>query len=282
LIGVLLLVACQPAAAPQPTEAVTAEATQAATAEATEAANQTTMCTNSEAPATLADLGGKDVTIAVENAYPPFNSKESGQEGQGWDYDAGTEICKRLNCNPVFTEAAWDGIFPAMAAGEYDVLFDGVTYTDERAQSVAFSCAYVRYGQVLLVRSDESRFATPNDFKADASLKAATQLGTTNEIIAQKLVGADRVQSFDDFGLAVQALLSGDVDAVVIDKIAAVGFIKENEGKLKTLDESITSSEQLALVFQPGSDLIEPFDGALAAMAKDGTLEQINNKWFNP
>jgi len=278
LIGAFLLVACQPAATPQPTQAATAEAT----AEATEAANQTTMCIDMEAPATLADLGGKDVTIAVENAYPPFNSKEADKEGEGWDYDAGKEICTRLNCNPVFTEAAWDGIFPAMAAGEYDVLFDGVTYTDERAQSVAFSCAYVRYGQVLLVRSDEPRFSTPDEFKADSSLKAATQLGTTNEIIAQKLVGADRVQSFDDFGLAVQSLLSGDVDAVVIDKIAAVGFIKENEGKLKTLDESITSSEQLALVFQPDSDLIDPFDGALSAMAKDGTLEQINNKWFNP
>jgi polar amino acid transport system substrate-binding protein len=228
------------------------------------------------------DLGGRTVSMAIENAYPPFNSiDEATGQGVGWDYDVGREICRRLNCVPDFRESAWEGIFPAMAAGEYDVLFDGVTYTQERAQQVAFSCSYVTIGQVLLVRAGENRFTTPEEFKANPDFVAATQIGTTNEIAAIDFLGADRVQSFEDFPTATQALLAGDVDAVVVDTVLAVGLSEANPGQLEIIP-GVTSDEQLALVFPPDSDLIEPFNAALAAMAADGTLQQLNDKWFNP
>jgi polar amino acid transport system substrate-binding protein len=261
----LLLAACAaPTAAPEEGEAL-----------------PWTNCTDLEA-GDLPDLGGREVTIAVENAYPPFNSiDESTGEGYGWDYDAGREICARLNCVPNFTEAAWDGLFPAMAAGEYDVAFDGITYTAERDEEVDFSCAYVVIGQVLLVRADEDRFSTVEEFQANSDLTVVTQIGTTNEIAAIEFVGTDRVVSFEDFPLATQAVLSEDYDAVVTDTVSAVGLSEANPGQLKIIP-GITSDEQLALVFQPGSDLIEPFNAALAAMAADGTLQEINDKWFNP
>lgn len=229
----------------------------------------------------LPDLEGREVVMAVENAYPPFNYLNDAGEGIGWDYDMGRALCDLLNCTPVFQEAAWDGIFPAMAAGEYDVLFDGVTYLDDRAETVAFSCAYVIIGQVLLVRADEARVSTPEEFQADESLLATTQISTTNEIVAHEFLGVDRTQSFEDFGLAVQAVLSGDADAVVIDTVTALGFIGENEGQLRILG-GVTSDEQLALVFTPGSDLIEPFTNALHFMANDGSLQAMNDLWFNP
>jgi polar amino acid transport system substrate-binding protein len=90
-----------------------------------------------EEPEVLPDLGGREVIVAVENAYPPFNqiSRETG-EPEGWDYDAWVEICARLNCVPVMEEWAWDGIFEAAAAGEFDVAADGITITPERARSL--------------------------------------------------------------------------------------------------------------------------------------------------
>ena len=77
----------------------------------------------------LPNLGGRTITVAVENAYPPFNNIDVGTgEAVGWDYDVVREICKRLNCVPEFKEVAWDGLFPAMNAGEYDMAADGVPY----------------------------------------------------------------------------------------------------------------------------------------------------------
>jgi ABC-type amino acid transport substrate-binding protein len=225
----------------------------------------------------LPDLGGRTITVAVENAYPPFNMiDEATGEGVGWDYDAVREICKRINCVPEFKQAAWDGIFPAMQAGEYDMLADGVTITAERDEIVDFSIPYVIVGQVLLVRVDET--ASIDEIKADANRLIGTQLGTTNEIVAKEHFPAERVKSFEDFGAAVLALLSKDIDGVVIDNVSALGFIEENPGKLKVAGQ-LTSDEQLGFVFPPGSDLREAINAALQSMIEDGTLEALNKKW---
>lgn len=225
----------------------------------------------------LPDLKGKKITVAVENAYPPFNSidKNTGK-GVGWDYDAVTEICKRINCVADFKEAAWDGIFPAMQSGEYDMLADGVTYTEERAKIVAFSTPYVTNRQVLLVRADET--ATIDQIKANEKSLVGTQIGTTNEIVAKKNFPETRIKSFEDFGAAVLALTSKDIDGVVIDYVSAMGFMKENQGKLKVGGE-LASNEKLAFVFPPKSDLISGVNAALESMQKDGTLDTLNKKW---
>lgn len=229
----------------------------------------------------LPDLGGLEITVAVENAYPPFNfiDEASGQP-MGWDYDAVTEICSRLNCVPVFTQAAWDGIFPAMAAGEYDMLADGVTYTEERDQTVDFSIPYVTIGQVLLIRADQE-IADLDAFVADPETIVGTQIQTTNEIVALTYFPRERVLSFEEFGGAVAALLGGDVDAVVIDTVSAVGFITANPGALQ-VGPALTSDEDLAFVFPPGSELVEPVNAALESMIADGTLQALNDRWFNP
>lgn len=225
----------------------------------------------------MPDLGGETITVAVENAYPPFNmiDEESG-EGVGWDYDVVNEICNRINCTPEYRQAAWDGIFPAMQAGEYDMLADGVTITEERDEIVDFSNPYVIVGQVLLVRADETR--SVDDMKADETALIGTQIGTTNEIVAKENFPEDRIRSFEDFGAAVLALMAGDVDGVVIDTVSASGFMGENEGQMKIAGQ-LTSDEELGFVFPPGSDLVEPVNAALEAMRADGTLAQFNQKW---
>ena len=225
----------------------------------------------------LPDLGGRTIVVAVENAYPPFNSiDQASGKGVGWDYDAVTEICKRLNCVVEFKQAAWDGIFPAMQAGEYDMLADGVTYTEERAKIVDFSIPYVEVNQYLLVRADETR--TVEQMKDDPDAKIGTQIGTTNEIAAKAYFTDKEIQAFEDFGAAVLALKGGDIDGVVIDNIAALGFMQENEGAFK-LAGQIATGETLAFVFPPNSELKDAVNAALTAMKDDGTLEQLNKKW---
>lgn len=228
----------------------------------------------------LPDLGGRKITVAVENAYPPFNFIDPATgEGKGWDYDAVREICKRLNCVPEFKEAAWEGIFDAMAAGEYDVLADGVTITEEREKIVDFSIPYASVQQVILVRADEPTTSV-DDFIKDAKKLVGTQIGTTNEIAAKKHFPEDRIKSFEDFGAAILALLSGDIDGVVIDNLAANGFMKENPDELRILGVLKTDKpEQLGFVFPPGSELKAAFDAAIQSMIEDGTLQKLNETW---
>ncbi|MEJ2411522.1 MAG: BMP family ABC transporter substrate-binding protein, partial [Anaerolineales bacterium] len=108
--------------------------------------------------ADLPDLGGQEITVAVENAYLPFNyiDPDTG-EPAGWDYDVWNEICNLLNCTPTFVEAAWEGMIQAVADGQFAAAGDGITITDARAEVVDFSVGYITIEQRVLVRIDEDR-----------------------------------------------------------------------------------------------------------------------------
>jgi polar amino acid transport system substrate-binding protein len=231
------------------------------------------------APVAWPDLGGREITIAVENAYPPYNFLDENNEPVGWDYDTFNAICELLNCTPVFVETAWDGMLLAISQGEFDVAADGITYTAERDETVDFSMLYQAYDETLLVRENEDRFSTSAELIALGDYMVGTQIGTTNEITATTLFGADHVFSPDNFGAAVEALLNDDVDAVVVDRPAAEGYI-ETTGGLKVLDESLSGTQGLAFPFPPGSDLIHPINAAMSALQASGKWDEIFAKWF--
>ena len=230
----------------------------------------------------LPDLGGRVVTVAVENAYIPFNfiDDDTG-EPDGWDYDALAEICARLNCVPEYIEQSWEGMIVAVSNGEYDLAAGGITVTDERKEIVAFSDGYVDVAQRMMVQLDEDRFASVADFVA-GEYRIGVQVATTNYKAAEDLVGeGDRLVGYDTFGFAVQALIAGDVDAVVMDDVAGQGYVGVNAEALRLLPEALTS-EELAFIYPLDSDLIEPFNAALASMKADGALMAINRKWLGP
>jgi polar amino acid transport system substrate-binding protein len=229
----------------------------------------------------LPDLGGATITVAVENAYPPFNFIDDSGNTVGWDYDSVTEICARLNCVPEFVQTSWDGMLLAIANGEFDVAADGITITEERDQTVDFSTGYIAVEQVLMTRLGEDRFATVQEFVDNADLIIGTQIGTTNYNTALDLVGESRLQAFDQFGVAVQALINGDVDAVIIDSTAGQGYVGENADQVQVIMEAI-QSDFLGFAFPEGSPLRDAFNAALASMEADGTLAAINAEWFPP
>ena len=227
----------------------------------------------------LPDLEGRTVTVAVENAYMPFNviDEETG-EAVGWDYDTLGLICELLNCVPEYIETSWEGMIVAVSNGEYDMAADGITITAERAQIVDYSMGYIDLSQKMMVRVGEDRFANAEDFVA-GDFTIGVQVATTNYEAASKLVSEDRIDAYTEFGLAVQALISGDVDAVVIDDVAGQGYTGLNADKIKLLPDELTK-EQLGFIYPQGSDLVEPINAALASMMADGSLQAINDKWF--
>ena len=235
------------------------------------------------AAAGLPDLKGREVVIAVENAYNPFNfiDEKSGQ-AQGIDYDFFNEACKRMNCKTKFVTTSWDAIVAVMGGtgkAEWDVAADGITITPERAKSVAFSDPYVNVAQRLIVRKGENRFKTAAEFKANAELKFGAQPGTTNYDIMEKLVGKDRIVTYDQFGLIIEALKNKDIDASVMDDVAGSGYVQANADTIELLAEKLTG-EDLGFCYPKGSDLREPFNAALKAMKADGAWEKILAKWL--
>jgi len=265
------------------TTADAATTTEAAETTTSEAMTSTTeaMTSTTEAMADLPNLEGRPVTVGVENAYLPFNFILAGEtEGQGWDYDAWNDICERLNCVPEFVEAAWPAVIDQVAQGEFDTAADGISITEERMEIVDFSDPYMVVEQKFIKQLGDDRFASADDvINSDAVV--ATQVGTTNFELAAELVGEDRIQAFDQFGLAIQALIAGDVDVVIIDDAAGLGYIGENADQIETVDDAL-QSDPLGFIYPQGSDLVDPVNQAIQAMRDDGTMEELGRTWFGP
>lgn len=230
----------------------------------------------------LPDLGGREVRIAFENAYIPFQYIElsTGKPG-GWEYDAWNEICKRLNCKPVYVETGWEGMIQAVADKQFDAGADGISITEERSQVVDFSTGYISVDQRLLTRKDESRFTSIEEFAADESLTIGAQTGSTNYETAAKYIPEERIKAFEQFSFAVQALIAGDVDAVLGDETAGQGYLGENKDQVMLVGPKI-QSEFLGFIFPKGSDLVAPVNQALESMIKDGFLDKLNKQYFGP
>ncbi len=226
------------------------------------------------------DLGGRTVTIAVENNYLPFNYIPAGKtEGEGWDYEVFAAICATINCTPDFIQMQWDPMIDQVAQGAVDTAGDGISITDERKEVVDYSDAYMVVEQKFLVRLDDDRFAD-SIAVIDSDALVGTQVGTTNYQLAEKLVGADRIKAYDQFPFTIEALIQGDVDVVIIDDAAGQGYVGVNADALKVVTGGL-QSDPLGFIFPQGSDLVAPFNAALAILKADGTLDKLGEKYFS-
>jgi len=233
----------------------------------------------------LPDLDGRTIKAVTENAYYPLNFADPKTgEGIGLEYDLINEVAKRLNAKVEWGLGAWDVMIEAVRTGQYDVGADGITINAEREEQIDFSEPFITVEQYFLVRANETRITSKDSFAADTSLTFGAQAGTSAfyTAIYDVLDGDEanpRVKLFDTFGASVQALKSGDVDAVIADQSAAAGYIGADPGAFKQVGEPI-KSEPLGLILTPGSDLVAPFNAAIESMKADGTLDQLITRWF--
>ena len=227
--------------------------------------------------AQMPDLGGRVLNIGSDTTYPPMETidPDTGM-AVGFDVDLMVALCERLNCVANFVTTAWDGIFPALAQGQFDMVVSGVSITAERDEIVDFSEPYLIVSQAVLMRvADEG--LTLEDYAAGHTL--AAQIGTTNAALAEELVGRDNVSLFDTFGGAVLALQNGDVDGVVIDGTSANAYEQQFAGEL-TVGITGLQSDPLGLVFQEGDELVDAFNAALEALQADGTIDGLIATYF--
>ena len=241
------------------------------------------LATTAAAEAHLPDLGGREITVVTENAYPPLQFMEDG-EAVGWEYDAMAEIAERLNATVTYENISWDAMIPAVSEGQYDLGMTGITIREDRAEMVDFSDPYMRSEMVMMVRGDEERFSDAEGFAANEELLMAAQPGTTPFYVGvyDVLDGNEanpRIVPFETFGAGVQALLTGDVDLVLTDGTAGAGYVDASEGDLKIVGGPL-GTEDFGFIFPKGSDLVGPMNAAIAAMREDGTLDALNKKWF--
>ncbi len=211
----------------------------------------------------LPDLAGRQVKVAVMNDYPPFNYIDADTgEAVGWDYDVIGELGRRLNFTPVYETVPFSQTIDAVSAGTYDMAGDSISATYERAQKVDYSRSYLIVRQRLIVRAADDPYANLVDFKEDNNLRLGALAGSTNYTTATTYFVDHPVSTYSSISDAIDALLNGDIDGIIMDDLAYQAQYKMHSGEIIHVN-GVLYADLLAFVFPKGSDLADAVTQAL-------------------
>lgn len=215
------------------------------------------------------------LTMATNAEFPPYEYKE-GDKVVGIDAEVAQAIADKLDMKLEIVDTKFDAIIPGVQSGKYDMGMAGMTVTPEREQSVAFSDSYATGIQSIIVKQG-SAIKSVDDLSEKT--KIGVQLGTTGDIYAKDDFGDEAVQEYDKGADAVQALLAGKIDCVIIDNEPAKSFVAANEG-LEILKTSYAEEDYAICFKKDNTELQTKVNDALKELIADGTLQKIVNKYI--
>lgn len=226
-----------------------------------------------------ATTGKKVIKVGSEPSFPPFEFQdEKTHEYIGFDIDLIKAIGKQAGFEVQIVSNNFDGLIPALEAGNIDAIVSGMQITEERSKKVLFSDPYYESGQGILVRIDNNSI---NSWKDLEGKKIGVQIGTTGANEARKIPNAT-IREFDRTADANLELKAGGVDAVVNSVPVNAYYIKNGGG---ANDAKMVGDVRRALycgiaVNKNNKELVDQINKALKEIKQNGEYDRIYEKWF--
>lgn len=230
-----------------------------------------------------------EIVVGLEAAYAPFNwstpsendytvaiDGQTGMFADGFDVVMAQTIADDLGLELVIKAIEWDGLIPALLAGDIDVIIAGMSPTSERAQTIAFSDAYYASEQVMVVRTDgDYASATSLDDFDGASVVA--QLGTLQYDLIAQIPNVDQMSPLDDYATLTTSLLSSASDAFIAELPVAQGIVAANPNTLTLIrfadnqgfDVSVEDVTVAVGLRQEDTDLLAAINTALNTISNE-------------
>ena len=219
--------------------------------------------------------------MATNAAFPPYEMTDDNGGFEGIDVEIATAIADKLGLELVVDDMDFSSVINAVQGGKADIAMAGLTVNEERKQNVDFTTSYATGVQVVIVPED-SDITTVDDLSNDKMI--GTQEATTGYIYCSDTpenggYGEDHVVAYTNGATAIQALLGGKVDAVVIDNEPAKAFVAANP-TLKILDTEYVTEEYAIGISKENNALLDAVNGALEDLIADGTVQSIVDKYI--
>ncbi len=235
--------------------------------------------------------------VATDPNFPPFEYTDESGNVVGWDIDVAKEFAKALGVELEIVKGSFDAVLLSTSTGKAHIAMAGISRNPVREKSMTFTDDVFDSTQVIIVRSDETSINGPMDL---AGKKVGSQLNTVgyelsrmsedwaydfdddgNPILTSPILGEpSEAIGYDSGALAVQALIGGIVDAVIIDKYPAQQFVANNAGKVKICEQSVFDDSYSFAVKLGNTELRDFLNEVLAEMKADGRMDAINEKYF--
>jgi lysine-arginine-ornithine-binding protein len=229
----------------------------------------------------LGAAGAEVIKVACEMAYPPFEQLDPDGTMWGFDIDLIKAVVEEMGAEIELHNVGWDGLIPGIQYGSYDLLISAMTITSERAEQITFSDWYFDSRQAVLVRQNDNRIKTKTDL---AGMRIGVQLGTTGDFAVSALDYVDEdknVRRFETSPEAIMELMTGGVDAAVIDMPVALYYRDKHPGFKLVVDPDEWEPEYYGIGMKKGRpDLLERVNAALKALRESGKYQEIYDKYF--
>ena len=212
--------------------------------------------------------------MATNAEFPPYEYYEGG-EVVGIDADIARAIAEDMGMEVKIDDMAFESIIAAVQSGKADFGAAGMTVTEDRLANVNFSETYAEAKQVIIV-PEGSEIKTADDLSGK---KVGVQLGTTGDILADDIEDGT-VERYSKGAEAVQALVQGKIDAVIIDNEPAKVFVSENEG-LTTIEDAYEAEQYAIAVAKDNTELLDKINASIANLKESGKLQEIIDKYIS-
>lgn len=216
---------------------------------------------------------GGTLIMGTNATFPPYEYYE-GDEIVGIDVEIAQAIGEKLGMEVTVEDMEFDALIPALASNKVDIVAAGMTVTPERQESVNFTDTYATAAQVIIVKQG-SDIASSEDLNGKI---LGVQMGTTGDSLASEIEGA-QVERFNKYFEAIQSVLQGKIDAVIIDSAPAKAFAEKDEN-LVLLDEALSSEDYAMAINKDNTELLDKVNAAIAELDEEGTLDEIVNKYI--
>lgn len=213
--------------------------------------------------------------VGTEGTYSPFSYQEGGTL-TGYDVEVAQAVGEKLGKRVEFVQTPWDSIFAGLESKRFDLVANQVTVNPERTEKYSLSQPYTTSEGVIVTAADNTTITS----LADLAGKTSAQSATSNWSKVAEGAGA-RVEAVEGFVQAVQLLKAGRVDATVNDTLAVGEYVKKTgDTGVKIAGTTGETSQQAFAARKDDAALIADVDSALAALAADGTLARLSEKYF--
>ncbi|MGM9567440.1 MAG: transporter substrate-binding domain-containing protein [Clostridia bacterium] len=239
-------------------------------------------CGSEEATTDEGTESAETLIMATNAEFPPYEYYEGG-EIVGIDAEIGAAIADKLGMEFQIEDMEFNSIIAAVQSGKASMGMAGMTVTEERQQSVNFTDTYAQGVQVVIV-AEGSEITTVDDlFEEGHNWKVGVQESTTGDIYATGDIedaGLGTIERYNKGADAVNALLGGKIDCVIIDNQPAQAFVEANEG-LSILDTEYAVEDYAICIAKDNEELLEKVNAALQELIDDGTVQSIIDKYIS-
>lgn len=218
------------------------------------------------------------ITIAMEGNWAPWTYEDENGQLMGFEVEVSTAVAEKLGVKAEYVLGEWDGLLAGVQGGRYDLMANGVGYTDERAKAYYFSDFYAFNRTALVVHADNTDIHSLEDLAGKTTCNSAN---STYQLLAESY-GAT-VKDIETLDGTIAELMAGRVDATLNAEVSINDYLKQQPDAPIKIVGFDTDVERVGMIMPYGeksATLQEAINKALTELRADGTLAAISEKYF--